>query len=235
MTDTIELFPGIQFRKDMTKPLGNQWMFLHEEHWLIAKLAYCDDVSMDHLAKVTRERDALREAIATPESVFINMKAGRIAKVSLRSAIDLHGEVINGDDAQQLEIAELRAERERLRTIVGLTPELEQDGETLISLVAQAKNAVIGVTTAWEEQCARADELSEQVRVLNEQGRTLRLSGCDILEADLIRNAMRNVRGNRRNTRPRWSLVKDVFGNGSGVSTALCCRFNLDPDEVLKN
>jgi hypothetical protein len=57
--DTIELFPGVQFRKDTSKPLGNQWMFEHEGHWLIAKLAYCDDISMDHLANVTRERDAL--------------------------------------------------------------------------------------------------------------------------------------------------------------------------------
>lgn len=57
--DTIELFPGVQFRKDTTKPLGNQWMFEHEGSWLIAKLAYCDDISIDHLAKVTRERDAL--------------------------------------------------------------------------------------------------------------------------------------------------------------------------------
>jgi hypothetical protein len=57
--DTIELFPGVQFRKDTSKPLGNQWMFLHEGAWLIAKLAYCDDISMDHLAMVMRERDAL--------------------------------------------------------------------------------------------------------------------------------------------------------------------------------
>lgn len=62
--DTIELFPGVQFRKDTSKPLGNQWLFLHEEHWLIAKLAYCDDISMDHLAQVTRERDMLATAIA---------------------------------------------------------------------------------------------------------------------------------------------------------------------------
>lgn len=88
---TIELFPGVQFRKDTTKPLGNQWMFEHEGSWLIAKLAYCDDISMDHLAKVMNERDQLAKAIRDPESVFINMKAGKIAKISLRSAIDLHG------------------------------------------------------------------------------------------------------------------------------------------------
>lgn len=52
MNDTIELFPGVQFRKDTTKPLGNQWLFLHEEHWLIAKLAYADDIMLDHVAQL---------------------------------------------------------------------------------------------------------------------------------------------------------------------------------------
>lgn len=32
----------------------------------------------------------------------------------------------------------------------------------------------------------------------------------------------------------RWSLVRDVFGTGTGVAIALCRRFNLDPDEILK-
>lgn len=57
--DTIELFPGVKFRKDTTKPLGNQWLFEHDGQWLIAKLAYSDDLTLDHVAKVTRERDAL--------------------------------------------------------------------------------------------------------------------------------------------------------------------------------
>lgn len=135
MTDTIELFPGVTFRKDMTKPLGNQWMFFHEGSWLIAKLAYCDDISMDHLAKVTRERD----------------------------------------------------------------------------------------------------DLAEQVRIFHLQGRTITLSGCDFTENELLGAAVRAVRGSRRNTLPRWALVRDAFCTGSGVGTALCRRFNLDPDEVLKN
>lgn len=61
------------------------------------------------------ERDQLKAAIATPESVFINLKAGKIPKPSLRSMIDLYGEVVNGEDAQLLEIAKLRAENEALR------------------------------------------------------------------------------------------------------------------------
>lgn len=65
-------------------------------------------------AKAERERDALRAAISDPESVFVNMKRGTIAKPSMRSMIDLYGEVVNGDEAQLLEIAKLRAEVERL-------------------------------------------------------------------------------------------------------------------------
>lgn len=68
------------------------------------------------IAALIAENERLLAAISTPESVFINMKAGRIAKISLRSAIDLHGEVINGDDAQQIEIARLRAENAGLKT-----------------------------------------------------------------------------------------------------------------------
>ena len=134
MTTTIELFPSVQFRKDLTKPLGNQWMFLHEGHWLIAKLAYADDIMLDHIAEVVRQRDAL----------------------------------------------------------------------------------------------------AEQVRVFNLEGRTIKVSGCDIKEASLIWGVMHNLHGNRRNTLPRWALVRDAFGTGSGVATALCRRFDLDPDEVLK-
>lgn len=59
--------------------------------------------------------DQIRAAIADPESVFVNMKRGTIAKPSLRSMIDLYGEVTNVDEAQLMEIAQLRADVERLR------------------------------------------------------------------------------------------------------------------------
>lgn len=61
------------------------------------------------------ERDQLKESIATPESVFINLKAGKIPRPSLRSMIDLYGEVVNGEEAVLLEIAKLRAERDQLK------------------------------------------------------------------------------------------------------------------------
>lgn len=78
-------------------------------------------------------------------------------------------------------------------------------------------------------------DLVDCVERINLEGRTITLSGCQFLEEDLIRRAVRAVRGSRRNTLPRWALVRDAFGTGSGVATALCCRFNLDPDEVMKN
>ena len=64
--------------------------------------------------------------------------------------------------ALEAEVERLQSERERLCAIVELTPELEEDGETLVSLVTQAKNAVTGATVAWEEQCARVDELEAE-------------------------------------------------------------------------
>lgn len=62
------------------------------------------------------ERDQLRAAISDPESVFVNMKRGTIAKPGLRSMIDLYGEVPNCDETQLLEITQLRAEVERLQS-----------------------------------------------------------------------------------------------------------------------
>lgn len=79
------------------------------------------------------------------------------------------------------------------------------------------------------------DGLQEQVRRLNSEGRTITLSGCEIKEADLIWGVMRNLHGNRRNTLPRWALVRNAFGTGSSVATALCRLSNLNPEEVLKS
>lgn len=98
------------------------------------------------------------------------------------------------------------------------------------------------VSSAWLAQLRdellevsrQRDALAEQVRTLNLEGRTITLSGCEIKETDLIWGAMHNLHGSRRNTLPRWALVRDAFGTGSGVATALCRRFGFDPDEVLK-
>lgn len=65
---------------------------------------------IDYVWNLKQERDQLRAALSDPEAVFVNMKRGTIAKPSLRSMIDLYGEVVNGDEAQLLEIAKLREE-----------------------------------------------------------------------------------------------------------------------------
>lgn len=54
--------------------------------------------------------DLIKAAIGSPEHVFMNMKAGAIAKPSLANMVDLYGDVVNGQDAQLLEIARLRGQ-----------------------------------------------------------------------------------------------------------------------------
>ena len=65
------------------------------------------------------------------------------------------------------------------------------------------------------------------------------LSGCEIEEEDLIRQVVRNVKGpskyRYKHGTPRWALVRDAFGVGSGVANALCRRYGLDPDEFLRS
>ena len=70
---------------------------------------------LDTLTGFRSENDRLKSAIRDPESVFINMKAGKIAKPTLRSMVDLYGEVINGEDALLLELARLRGEIEEMK------------------------------------------------------------------------------------------------------------------------
>lgn len=114
---------------------------LIDENEQLAKTADCwDRLNVQNKAlsdSFRAERDQLKAAISTPELVFINMKSGRIAKISLRSAIDLHGEVINGDDAQQIEIAKLRAEVAGLKTgyeaYEQVNAELNAKNEVLLS------------------------------------------------------------------------------------------------------
>lgn len=95
------------------------------------------------MLSVESERDQFQAAIATPESVFINLKAGKIPKPSLRSMIDLYGEVLNGEDAQLLEIAKLRAENERLRKLPTCWSEVieqSEENDLLLDQVLVASN-----------------------------------------------------------------------------------------------
>ena len=63
----------------------------------------------------------------------------------------------------------------------------------------------------------------------------MRFSGVEFTERELLDRVMRNIRGRGRyQPNTRWIRVKDTFGVGSGVATALCYEFGLDPDEELK-
>ena len=104
-------------------------------------------------AETARQRDLFAQAIADAahKAGIIHADAQCDGPTLLMLLNDLVGCVERAE-----------AERKQLCAIVELTPELEKDGETLISLVTQAKNAVTGATVAWEEQCARADELEDE-------------------------------------------------------------------------
>lgn len=117
------------------------------------------------LIKMAAERDQLRAAISTPELVFVNMKAGRIAKISLRSAIDLHGEVINGDDAQQIEIAKLRAEVAGLKT----------GFEAYERVKAELKAEVEALRKYREEFAVLAERRREEADALRKDSESYRL------------------------------------------------------------
>jgi len=58
-----------------------------------------------------------------------------------------------------------------------------------------------------------------------------------VTDAELLERAVRGARSRsvRRGWKhPRWTAVADVFALGSGYSHALCRRYGLDPDEMVK-
>lgn len=67
----------------------------------------------------------------------------------------------------------------------------------------------------------------------------MKLSGVEIDERELIERVVRNVKGPSKHHSKygtaRWVLVRDAFGVGSGVATALCREFGFDPDENLRS
>lgn len=67
----------------------------------------------------------------------------------------------------------------------------------------------------------------------------MKLSGVEISERELIKRAIRNLKGpskyRSKYGTARWVLVRDAFGTGSGVACALCREFGFDPDENLRS
>lgn len=83
MNGTIELFPGVQFRRGIPRPDTNCWEFWADNslllgaplapkslpdtpdgRWLPARNAYADDVVLDHMARVHLDCQKLATAIA---------------------------------------------------------------------------------------------------------------------------------------------------------------------------
>lgn len=147
MSDKTELkrLAEAHDQKDIADPIESKRVMLVEPAVVLALIAEnealtarVDVMHEDRVEAVAElvvqglEVDQLKAAIATPESVFINLKARKIPKPSLRSMIDLYGEVVNGEDALLLEIAKLRAERDQLKA----------ENEALVS----AMNDILRVT-----------------------------------------------------------------------------------------
>lgn len=58
----------------------------------------------------------------------------------------------------------------------------------------------------------------------------------DIPDDELLRRAVKGARAYyTRGWHARWEAVADVFALGSTYSAALCRRFDLDPDEKVRN
>lgn len=75
------------------------------------------DVPLCRLSDAKRAIAELRESLADPEAVLVNMMRGTIARPSVRALSKLFGDVINDEDLRLLEIADLREECERLRKL----------------------------------------------------------------------------------------------------------------------
>lgn len=53
-------------------------------------------------------------------------------------------------------------------------------------------------------------------------------------DEELIKRAVVHPAHRLAGDMPRWAVVKVVFCTGSTVAKALCRRFNVDPDEIVK-
>lgn len=56
----------------------------------------------------------------------------------------------------------------------------------------------------------------------------------DLTDEDLLRRAVTMATNHEHGAFPRWSVVRDIFGFGSGSAHELCRRFDVDPDEIMK-
>ena len=146
-------------------------------------------------------------ATATPHETYEGLRRQFMALRTLAASLDAQNSVLR------------REQRDQTQTLADLDAERATNAQLTEALLAAE---------------AERDALKQELRDINGRGRKIMLSGCEFTEGELVWRAVRNVHGSKRNLLQRWSLVKNVFGTGSGVAIALCRRFNLDPDEILK-
>jgi hypothetical protein len=60
---------------------------------------------------------------------------------------------------------------------------------------------------------------------------------AEIEDGELLRRAINDCRYRAKGSGriPLWSAVADRFSLGSTYATQLCCRFDFDPNEMIKS
>lgn len=137
------------------------------------------------------------DALQDPEVVLVGMLRGSIAKLSVRSFVKTHGEVINTEEAQLLEIAKLREQvvllRDRKNSIAHLLHQLaavQLTCDTLQNQLGQWKanhaDVVARNRILRDRPDLPADRIPavEQLEVLQNENRELRLQ-CGGMQMDL--------------------------------------------------
>lgn len=59
--------------------------------------------------------------------------------------------------------------------------------------------------------------------------------GVFYTERKLVEGVLRNMKQQNlgRHRRPRWAVITQVFGVGSGVAHGICREFGYDPEEMI--
>lgn len=55
----------------------------------------------------------------------------------------------------------------------------------------------------------------------------------DYTPEELVHRAIALAKSRQPGLKPRWAVMRDIFGLGKSSSAALCRWVNLDPDEVI--
>ncbi|MBN7822490.1 hypothetical protein [Bowmanella yangjiangensis] len=127
------------------------------------------DALCTQVAEVRAENEALVAGLLDPESVLVNMLRGNIAKLSPRGVCKVYGQVLNGEDAQHVGIARLRAELEAARGLLDEVNTLDRSEETEPTKLVYRYNklmrkvrAFLTATPAPEVQAEQGERQEQQ-------------------------------------------------------------------------